>query len=78
MERNRNDSGENDDHPPPPAGETDGFCLLCENSLGNARYPRHRVILEDESENAPNRRKESRLCSECWTNFYNKLSHNFE
>lgn len=54
--------------------ESDTHCPLCDTLLSDDRYPRHRIVLEDESDSAPNQRKEKRLCSDCWNNLLTKIS----
>lgn len=48
-------------------------CPLCGASVQNSSYPRHRMILEDESEVDTDRHAERRLCSDCWERLHEKL-----
>ena len=49
-------------------------CLMCDDPLSESTYPRHRIVLEDESDDDPNRRLEGRLCRDCWNTFYSDPS----
>lgn len=42
-------------------------CPLCAKPVAESQYPRHRLILADESDADPNQQAESRLCPDCWT-----------
>jgi hypothetical protein len=53
----------------PAAGNEDepsDRCPLCAGPIEESPYPRHRLTLVDESDEAANRRVERRLCPECW------------
>ena len=54
-----------------PGNET---CPVCGQEVADSQYPRYRVILEDESDSAPNQRAENRLCSECWSELQTEMS----
>lgn len=47
-------------------GRTTERCPMCDEPLADSPYPRHRLVLEDESEVARNQRHEQRVCQACW------------
>ena len=64
----------NDENYVMPGKDVELTCPLCNDNVVESQYPRHRLILEDESEEAANRREEERLCEECWTTIRAELS----
>lgn len=57
-----------------PVGTVELACALCDNPVTESPYPRHHIVLEDESDKAPNQRAEARLCEDCWTDVCGELS----
>lgn len=51
-----------------------GECPRCSETLKEGPYPRHSIILQDESDEAANRRIERRLCPTCWNDEYDSLA----
>lgn len=49
-------------------------CPLCRDHVADSPYPRHMIILQDESDTAQNRRIERRLCHSCWEALFSDLS----
>ncbi|HET7325308.1 MAG TPA: hypothetical protein VFJ06_13355 [Halococcus sp.] len=41
-------------------------CPICGEPVVDSPYPRHRLVLEDESDANPNQRHERRVCPACW------------
>lgn len=41
-------------------------CSMCGEPVADGSYPRHRLVLEDESDADPNQRHERRVCPACW------------
>lgn len=48
-------------------------CPLCRDTVANDPYPRHTMILQDESDDDRNRRAEHRLCPSCWEALFSDL-----
>ena len=49
-------------------------CPLCRDHVSDGVYPRHTLVLQDESDTTRNRRIESRLCPSCWEALFSSLS----
>ncbi len=50
-----------------PTGTTDEErCPLCGEPVADSPYPRHRLVLKDESDVEPSQRHERRVCPTCW------------
>lgn len=46
--------------------ESEERCPICGGSVADSPYPRHRLVLADESDIEPNQRHERRVCPTCW------------
>lgn len=49
-------------------------CPMCGEPVADSPYPRHRLVLEDESDTGPNQRHERRVCPTCWDDLRETLA----